>query len=133
MRKTNCLAFALGLSTSGCDFDSFASCNPELPQPDFSEIFERLLDELGLEWRRLTNLEDTNSDEFVIRIYGFYKFKDFMGYDVYDFHVIRRELDGTWVHKPDFKESPCEIDFNSFYLDYPDNEISGTFAVRKPL
>ena len=128
---TNCLAFALGLTKVDCDYDSFVSWNPEFPKPKFSAVFERLLNELGFEWRNLENPEKANSDEFIIQIYGFYKFP-FLNDTLLDFHVIRRELDGTWIHKPSFNDSPCKIDFEVFHEEYPDNEIAGIYAVRKP-
>lgn len=129
--KTNCLAFALGLNIGDCDFGNLVYSNPEIPTPTFSKIFERLLNELGLEWRRIDSVEQSSSDEYVIQIYGFYPVRRLF-YTFMDFHVIRRELDGSWVHKPDFKELPSPIDWVDFRKEYPDNEIEGIFAVRKP-
>lgn len=129
--ETNCLAFALGLTKENSSYDSFVSWTSEFPIPSFSKVFERLLDELGLEWKIISRPKEADSDEFVIQIYGFYMYRNFLDYSL-DFHVIRRELDGTWVHKPDFKAVPCEIDFDSFRQEYPDNEIASIFAVRKP-
>ena len=128
LKETNCLAFSLGLTLPNMDYDGLVSINPEFPVPRFSEVFERLLTELNLEWRKIDSPMEATCEEYVLQIYGFYRlFRDYHP----DFHVIRRELDGTWVHKPDDKKSPCVINFDEFVKEYPASEISGTYAVRK--
>lgn len=129
--ETNCLAFGYGLTKSDKCYDNLVDNNPEIPAPPIKEVFKRLHDKLGLVWRELDNPEEAKAYEYVIQIYGWYKFKAY-GILFHDFHVIRRELDGNWYHKPDFYLPPSRINWDEFKKEYPDSEISGIFAIRKP-
>ncbi len=109
---TNCLAFALGITepvrlhSSMYDLDS---CSPIFAAfyKKFSELFGS-----SESLRQLNSIEEAKKNEYVFMVFDFtsYITKRYgMEITLYDFHVARRELDGRWVHKPGWSESPCYI------------------------
>ena len=132
LSQTNCLAFALGLAVDlgddYLDFGHLFETNSKLTKSDFSGTFERLLTELDLQWRKITSPDEALNDEYIIQTYGLY---DLDCFPYYDFHVIRRDLNGVWVHKPSFRYRPEIIEWKSFSLIYLPKDICGIYAVKK--
>lgn len=130
--RTNCLAFQLGLAIDlgkdylelGRLFHTRISVN----DPSLLKAYEQLLTALGFEWRKILRPDDANSDEYIFQMYGPFHLDD---YPYYDFHAIRRELDGTWVHKTTFGSYPSIIEWKHFSVAYPKTAIFGTYAVKK--
>lgn len=109
---TNCLGFAVGYTDAMTNVDQF-NLDEHFP---IAESFERKLIELGYERlpRRIQEVSEAHDGEYVIMVFDFtpYRVKDFFLREWVthmDFHVARREPDGTWVHKPGWKDKPCEI------------------------
>ena len=131
--RTNCLAFQLGLAIDlgkdyldlGRLFSTRISVNDH---KSFLETYEQLLTELNFEWRRISRPDDANDNEYIFQIYGPFHYDDNL---YYDFHAIRRELDGTWVHKTTFGSYPEIIEWKCFSIIYPRSSILGTYAVKK--
>lgn len=130
--RTNCLAFQLGLTIDlGKDYlelGRLVTPHITVDIQTLQKAYEQLLTEFGFEWRKILRVDDTNNDEYVFQIYGPFHSDD---YPYYDFHVIRRELDGTWVHKPTFGSYPEIIEWKCFSILYPRKTIAGTYAVKK--
>ena len=106
--RTNCLAFALGV-THADDFN----LNDELPIAEaFVQAWKRLV---GGEIRQILSVDEAEPSEYIFKVYDYTPFRQwhpFLEYYVTykDFHVVRRELDGTtWVHKPGWNEPPAKI------------------------
>lgn len=105
--RTNCLAFALGLS-----HDDDYNLNDELPIAEaFIQAWNRLV---GGEIRQIRSIDEAKPNEYIFKVYDYTPFRQWQPileyYVTYkDFHVVRRELDGTWVHKPGWNEPPTEI------------------------
>lgn len=120
--STNCLAFALGLPIANPSIFKISTS----PFSKLKDLIEHLLNVSGLEYRRLNSVKDAEKDEIIIQ--GYESIFD----NTYCFHVIRRNLDGKWYHKPGFLKGPIPI--NSFYymanLYKPEN-ICCIFAVKK--
>lgn len=104
---TNCLAFALGLTQKG-DYD----LNDKLTiDKAFLEAWNRLVDG---NIRQIQSLDEANQDEYVFKVYDFSLFREWhpilkFWISFKDFHVCRRELDGSWVHKPGWEDPPEQI------------------------
>ncbi len=115
--ETNCLGFAIGDTTAVKESQSKYNLDHHY---SIEEAFIRKLSELGYSTaniRKIENLESAKSNEFVYKVYGFNKsYYKFMGFqfECYDFHVVRRELDNSWVHKPGWKDEPCIIKGNDW-------------------
>lgn len=118
VESTNCLAFALGLPFPDADRFIFT--------PTFLKSFiSELLLELGFEYRELKSSKKARSDEVVIECF------ENLGSNG-SFHVIRRNCDGTWVHKEGWYEAPTEIVFNGYFdCMYPPESLSFILAVKK--
>lgn len=122
--KTNCLAFALGLPYPDMHCSLFTT--KSYPLSDAKTLLEIFLKELNLNFRKINSIEEAHLDEYILQVYE-HKFVS----SKY-FHIIRRNLDGRWVHKPGWNCGPCEITFEEFFhRTNPKSSISVTFAVKK--
>ena len=122
--STNCVGFAIGNTTEVKEAKSNYDLDFKYP---IDEAFKVKLSELGYSTsnlRKIESLEDANPDEFIFKIYGFNKYTVIrfgIRIPYYDFHVVRRELDGTWVHKPGWNDAPCiitESDWPSIHEEF---------------
>ena len=106
--RTNCLAFAFGIT----ERNNFNLDGEKNIVEAFLEAWNRLV---GGEIRQIYSVDEAKQDEYIFKVYGFTPYVErdpFMGMLVtlQDFHVVRRELDGTtWVHKPGWNEAPTTI------------------------
>ena len=109
--STNCLGFAIGI----CEPVNKTSYEYDLDgRLSISEAFTKKVTELGFEVpRQIDSVEEAKDNEFVLLVFDFtphtinYPFVGHVTY--YDYHVVRRELDGTWVHKPGWYKPPCKV------------------------
>lgn len=137
--NTNCLGFAIGHEES---FGRLEECTVCLDYSlEIGEAFVTKLKGLGYQIpRRIKEINEANDDEFVIAVFGFASYqtyKQFVGIVAVecDFHLIRRELSGTWVHKPGWYQSPRvvtqedELDIRSKF----DVSKVALFAFEAPL
>lgn len=111
--STNCFGFALGITNPVSKSESIYNLDHNFPIP---EAFLQKVDELGYDLkqlRQINSINEAHDDEFVIKVFDFKPFqirRPFVGWTLYwTYHVVRRELDGTWVHKQGWDEPPCEI------------------------
>jgi len=120
--STNCLAFALGLPIANPSIFKISTSSFS----KLSSLLDYLLSVSGLSYRKLNSVKDADEDEYIIQGY------DSIIDNTYCYHVIRRNLDGKWYHKPGFLKGPIPID--SFYymasLYKPEN-ICCIYAVKK--
>ena len=103
---TNCLAFALGIKEPRKRENQY-SLTPT--KEEIGEIFLKKVKGLGFnpkQFRRITREEERTVGGYVIRVYGFVGEETIDDGIRYDFHLIRRELDGRWVHKPGYYYKP---------------------------
>lgn len=123
-KNTNCLAFALGLDYADVYREYFG-----LPTClTLKEYLERIYREVGIKYREISSCEEAKEDEIIIKGYEFIRCLD----GKRGFHVIRRQLDGTWVHKEGWEYMPCEIiNWTNFNLFYPKEAVSCMFAIKK--
>ena len=114
--KTNCLGFAIGCNEENRETKKY-NLNPYLPLAD---SFLLKLKQLGYKNlpRKIDKLEDAKEGEYVFMVFGFRwvkiknysKFWSLTYFKKYpDYHVIRREPDGVWVHKPGWEANPCLV------------------------
>ena len=107
---TNCLGFAIGHEESFERYKERTVCLDN--RLEIGEAFITKLKGLGYKIpRRINGIDEANDEEFVIAVFGFASyqtFKQFCGIVEVedDFHLVRRELDGTWVHKPGWYQAP---------------------------
>ncbi len=128
---TNCLAFALGL------IDPHKKDMYLLERTDepIKNIFLNCVKKLGFNpqnFNPINQEEEKRTEGYIIRIYGFEAVETNIGI-LYDFHVIRREPNGKWVHKPGFGCIPCEItpkDLEEISKRYGKEFVS--FAIIEP-
>lgn len=148
LRDTNCLAFALGLDFPDPNYHNFygsfgSICNAEhlftqskiADRNTIEKVFIETCQLLGLACRVISSPNDASSFEYIIGFFGMYPcmhsntWREDVRYQ-YDFHVIRRNLDGTWVHKPGWYDKPEKIEWKCLQLVYPERPLY--FAVSKP-
>ena len=129
---TNCLAFALGLTLTDIDeiiyakIGSISGIPCRLIRPAF------LMDcwTLGLNCRIIYNQKEVHPDEHLIKVYGFVPVK--LGYGLrypYGFHIIRRNLDGTWEHKPGYVLPPEKVRWDRLESEF--GTESKMFAISR--
>ena len=101
--RTNCLAFALGIKRAKRRNGEF---NLDKTHEPIETIFLKKAEKLGFNPKQFTQIsraEEAKTQGYIIRVYGFARDENPSNGTVsYDFHLIRRELDGQWVHKPGF-------------------------------
>ena len=103
---TNCIAYALGLPLSDPRKKFFSS----LVSSEQGLI--RVMTDLGLSFRKISNPKDKANQEVVIVLYDYYypeihRERDYEGIvhtwktgkRCHETHLARIELDGTWTHK----------------------------------
>lgn len=109
---TNCFAFALGITEPVrkhlLTYDLNSSLSIDL-------AFMRKVEELGFGSipRKIISVDDAKPNEYVFLVFDFtYYNTNVFGMEVtlMDFHIVRRELDGSWVHKPGWDENPCKLE-----------------------
>ena len=112
---TNCFGFAIGYSEY-LEFYEVEIFNMDKTL-GIKEAFCTKIEELGYNLPRCINeISEANSDEYVLAVFGFvnYQEKTLFGkeIDVPDYHLMRRELDGTWVHKMGWYQEPRVVNSN---------------------
>jgi len=116
---TNCLAFACGFAFP--DFDDNIFIPPK--HISISEYVENLFIFSGISYKKIASIDEAKENEIIILVYDIPN---------YDFHVIRRNADKTWVHKVGWIYEPEYIhDLDSLEADYPSQYIASVFAVNK--
>lgn len=122
-KDTNCLAFALGFHIIARQ-KIFTMHHYSFSK--LEELIEYLINISGLEYRKVTSFDEVKNDEYVIQGYEWYQDSE------YWFHVIRRNLDGKWVHKKGFTNGPTQILSLKYELFMCNKKnITCTFAVKK--
>ena len=122
--RTNCFGFAIGDTESlNSTFFTSIKFNMDGTLP-INEAFHKKLRELGYDElpRQISTLDEATSNEYVFMVLASEKYSlqiPFMGERelCWNYHVVRREPDGTWVHKPGWKDSPCEISTEADWED----------------
>ncbi len=107
--ETNCLAFALGICKKPKSRRERFELDKVLP---IDIAFLNKVKELGLDptmFRKISKEEEVTTKGFIIRVYPFAKVAFSNGKVQDDFHVIRREPCGLWVHKPGFGYPPRKV------------------------
>lgn len=132
--STNCLGFAIGNDTPVRESDSLYVLDHHY---SIAEAFSKKLMELNYEElpHKIESVDEAQENEFIIMVFDFTEFKikhPFMGWESHwDYHVVRRELNGTWVHKPGWELPPCEIqtqaDWDAIYNEFGNSYV--LFAV----
>ena len=114
---TNCLAFACGFNFPDSNKNIFVP--PE--NIDIVDYVEYIFKISNLLYRKISSNNEAEKDEFIIQVR-----KTSFG----NFHVIRRNLDGTWVHKKGWYNAPKHI-LEWRYIDTLFPHIACIFAVKK--
>ncbi len=128
---TNCLAFALGICKPRYEN---AEYELDSAKSSIEAAFLEKVQELGFnpkKFRRIREEDEEKVKGYVIRVYDFANIKLADGTTVQDFHVIRREPNGQWVHKPGFGYEPREIsiqDWRVIFWRYGISFVS--FAIK---
>ena len=112
---TNCFGFAIGNIEQDGESKIY-NLNPYLSPAD---SFLSKLKKLGYTNlpRKIDKLEDVTDGEYVFMIYGFKWIRirndSILGFSsgkkYPDYHVLRREPNGIWVHKSGWKNRPCLV------------------------
>lgn len=132
--SSNCLAFALGQLKSVSSMSELYNLDYLLP---IDKAFEKKVERFGFDnLRRIHSIKELHENEYGFIVFGFKKYKisleiskTFLNY--YDFHVIRRELDGTWVHKPGWNANACimqKSDWKNIYEEFDGKHV--LFAMK---
>ena len=126
--KTNCFGFAIGHTES---LESWEVFTFDLNHAqEVGVAFESKLRGLGYKVpRRISKLVEANEDEFVLAVFGFVSYELKLRFRkkmvIGDYHVVRREIGGTWVHKPGWYQSPRVV------TKVDEEEIRSKFDVSK--
>jgi len=102
---TNCLAFALGIYKPRREGENYHLEN-NIP---IDIAFLKKVKQLGFDQRKFRKIrkeDEIKVKGYIIRVYNFANVALLDGTNTEDFHVIRRERSGLWVHKPGFGYCP---------------------------
>lgn len=136
--KSNCLAFAIGDTRNPDSFEDGFDLDHNFK---IEEAFLKKLTQLGYDElpHQIEKIEDALPNEYVFLLFDWTEYNQkvpCLNFWVtsWDYHVARRELDGTWVHKPGWKDSPCEIssqeDWNSLYNEFGEKYVLFALAAE---
>ena len=128
---TNCLAFALGIYKP-CEEGEDYNLQNNIP---IDKAFLNKVSKLGFDtkkFRKIRTEDEAKVKGSIIRIYQFSKVTLSDGTNTDDFHVIRREINGLWVHKPGFGYCPRVVsitDWMTIWSIYGNGFVS--FAIEE--
>lgn len=100
---TNCLAFAMGIYEPKWEAER-DDYNLEMGIP-IEKAFLKKVRKLGFDtknFKRIRTEDEANWAGYIIRVYDFVEVKLNDGTTTDDFHVIRREPNEKWFHKPGY-------------------------------
>lgn len=136
---TNCMGFALGCEESLSGFLGIRKFNLDGSFP-IDEAFFRMLREVGYDVpRQISTIDEAHSNEYILMLLGSTKYRIpslFLSEQelCWNFHVVRRELDGTWVHKPGWERLPCAIctdaDWEAIHSEFGRKYILFAFTAK---
>lgn len=113
--KANCMLFAFGKTKD----DNISILDYNLwgfRTTPIKEIVEKAGAEFGgLKLRNIQTIEEAPKNKYLI---GFYLKKPSDEYGTYDYHFIRRELDGCWVEKPNWVAKACEANLVDLRIEF---------------
>ena len=127
--SSNCLAFALGQLKSVSSMSELYNLDYLLP---IDKAFEKKVEGFGFDnLRRIHSIKELIENEYGFIVFGFKPYKvtlqiSKISLTYYDFHVIRRELDGTWVHKPGWNANACimqKTDWKNIYEEFDGKHV----------
>lgn len=114
-KKANCMLFAFGKTKD----DNMSILDYNLwgfRTKPIKEIVEKAGAEFGgLKLRKIDSLEVAPKDKYLI---GFYLQNPKDEYGEYDYHFIRRELDGSWVEKPNWIKQACIANLADLRIEF---------------
>lgn len=113
--KANCMLFAFGTfrdkSKSILDYNLWGFRSTPI-----KEIVEEAGKKFGnIKLRKIISTNEAPENSYII---GFYLKKTNDDYIGYDYHFIRRELDGSWVEKPGWIEPACTANLADLRIEY---------------
>lgn len=126
--NTNCLAFVLGINRVKRKTGEFSL---EKTDESIEVTFLKKVEELGFDPQRfkvISHKDEKDTYGYIIRVYGFVrKTNYFKKKTYYDYHLMRREPDGQWVHKPGFYYQArlvTQQDWGAIWLKYGGQFVS---------
>lgn len=111
IKSTNCFAFAMGLTKPGEIYD--------LPRKDVDDCFIKITAAFrqhtayhGIKLKEVSNLEETTGKVAFI-LFGWYAYSNF--------HVVRKNANGIFEHKPDWIEPAAEVSWEEIRKEYSED------------
>ena len=137
-QKSNCLAFAIGDTRNPDSFEDGFDLDHNFK---IEEAFLKKLTQLGYDElpHHIEKIEDALPNEYVFLLFDWTEYKQkvpCLNFWVtsWDYHVVRRELDGTWVHKHGWKDSPCDVssqeDWDALYNEFGEKYVLFALAAE---
>lgn len=131
---SNCMAFAFGLPIDApreVDFDEPGCISSNYQHQSIALSIIDVCATLNLSYRRIDNPEVARHDEYVIGAWGYFRYY-IGGFYLFDFHFIRRDIDGKWYHKPGWELPPREIvDWQTELEEWLEEGEPVYFAIKK--
>ena len=109
-RKANCFAFALGLTEPGGIYD-LPRCDEDGCRLTIDAAFKRRAEYNGIQVRQVETLDDTEKRVAFI-LFGWYPYGDF--------HVVRKNRNGSFEEKPDWIEPARLNTWDEIRKEYPE-------------
>lgn len=111
IEATNCFAFALGLTADNGFYElqrkDVDGCNVNI-----AVAFKQRAALNGVRVKKVTKLEETQN-QVAFLVFGWYRFADF--------HVVRKNADGTFEHKPDWHEPASLTTWEKIRQEYQED------------
>lgn len=134
-KSWNCICFALGNAEAAGLFET-----PYLPSiRNFSNKFEEVLTTLEIEFEKIEDLdpanqvEDTYPGEYVIALIG-YQYPlpdDDCGFET-DYHVVRKNPSGDWIHKDGYPNPVEPFDVKDEWKNLSDHPYKWFWKIKQP-
>lgn len=132
--STNCLAFSLGITKEIPESSDLYNLDANYT---IETAFEKkVLDLVFTKPRHINSVHDLQPEEYAFMVFDFTPYiiwNPFLGnMTFWDFHVIRRELDGTWVHKPGWHDTPEVVnDWKAIHKEFGNKIVLFALAPKK--
>lgn len=113
----NCMTHALDIENEdilNSDLGLWYSSDP------FSEISVKCKDVYHRTCRKVNSADDLLDGEWLVVFFGFVAIKfDYEGRpEVYDYHFVRRESNGTWTERPSIFQKIQNVDIDNMIFEY---------------
>jgi len=118
IKNTNCFAFVFGITENQTSMFELISRDPDGERIKIEKAFISQAKKFGIDLKQVNSLEEAKGKDAFI-LWGWYRNIPLFGISD-DFHVARKNSDGTFEHKAGFGEPAENTTLEKLTKEYPE-------------